>query len=126
MSAEEKRELDAWIAEHVMGHRRRNRNGRDEMEFPLDDGTTKWIGPSLWPNYTTNDADAMAVLKVCAKKRTAHWDKYCPDVTLSISSPRPEWDNKWIIMSDAEGTITAEADTLPEAICLFSKKLHGG
>lgn len=129
MSAEERRELVVFITERVMGLTRRPETAQRALlpgEYDIVFENRILLHTSRVFDPITNDADAMAVLKVCAEKRTREWDQYRPDATLVISSPRPEWNNKWIIMSDAEGTITAASDTFPEAIGLFARKLHGG
>jgi len=66
---------------------------------------------------------AFRTLEKCAIKRTEEWNVYRPDATLVIHAPHAAWDNKWLVMSDPEGTISATAETLPLAICLFAKQL---
>lgn len=72
---------------------------------------------------STDPAEAMVVLAKCAQKRAEAWDIHRPDATLVIHAPHPVWDNKWVIMSDAEGTIIATGETLPLAICKFAKEI---
>lgn len=86
-------------------------NGTDEEAWQFQ--------PSSKPAY------AMDVLEKCAVKRTEEWNEYRPDATLVIHAPRKEWNMKWLVASDAEHTVIAEADTLPLAICLFAQKLYG-
>lgn len=101
MSAKEQMELDKFCGEKVMGwltHENWWLNEEGEAERTI----------SSW-NPTTNDADAMAVLKVCAIK-----------CTVLITGTKA---GEWLVSGAGLG---AEAPTLPEAIGLFSKKLHGG
>lgn len=126
MKPKELRELDAWIAENVMGKKAISRDGQRPTKGTEDDYFVReWIHISgSLPRYTTDPASAMLVLEKCAEKRTAEgYDVYRPDATLCVSAPHPDWENKWVIMSDASGTSVAEAGTFPLAICLFAKQL---
>lgn len=123
-------ELDAWIAEHVMGWRwllitATDKLGSDQW-YQLIHPDEKW--PNRWqiqqvdgpdgkhPDYTdlscfkptTDPAAAMQVLEKCvAARKNIHikWGDRCYCV----------WD----------GWFEAFAPTLPLAICLFAKKLYG-
>lgn len=108
MKTEQLQELDAWIAEHVMGWVKSK-----ECDYG-------WITPVgkmklETENYTTDPAAAMEVLRKCAFKR---------DLIISCTA------SEWIISDDLPETeiqdfVTnrVEAGTLELAICLFSKKL---
>jgi len=104
MNETEQRELDAWIAENVMGW--------DLGESKPGHGWP-WFGEFGFgdeqekiPHYTTDPAAAMEVLKKCSEETyiTTRRHKRC-------------WS-----MSGSNG-MTIEAETLELAICLFAKKL---
>lgn len=109
MSDQDKRELDAWIAEHVMGWKRGPQWGN---------GNGEWLNGEIpvctWhtaPQFCTNPVAAMALLEKCAKKA----------VSISIV---PQSNGGWIIYAHGIDTNMVEADDLPLAICLFAKKLY--
>lgn len=110
MSAKEQMELDKFCAEKVMGwltHENWWLNEEGEAERTI----------SNW-NPTTNDADAMAVWKACLAKVS------CREIRQYQST---EEDGSKVFCIYLEGRREViMAPTLPEAICLFSKKLHGG
>lgn len=130
-TTKEDRELDAWIAEHVMGWRLRGhipsyweRDASDEICFlgevgNQDDECLEWR-PSQYP------AQAMEVLAKCAVELS-------PDGggrAIAI-----EWQGdvqeSWMVCETDVVGIQAEAPTLPLAIAkfaksLFSKKAEGG
>jgi hypothetical protein len=129
MSSAELRELDAWIAKHVMGCELEK-----EIGFRYNDGTESW-GNS--PEYTvqkfnkyksegiadcllerpntyefqpsTDPAAAMMVLEKCGTKTEPHECMYMGMI-----------DGEWIVGHSA---VEASASTLPLAICLFAKQL---
>lgn len=118
----ENKELDAWIAEHVMGWKFIDRRAAGYGDGPVVYETGDPNNPTYQGFYPSADSDAaMQVLEKCIQKRTESWDVHRPDATLVIHGPHKEWDNNWVIGSDAELTITAQAKTLPLAICLFAK-----
>lgn len=130
MNEKELRELDAWVGTTLFGYVRikkvpdptDNRQISGSLYSPQ--GITHDCNQESYiPSYSNNPSDAMDVLEVCAKKRTESWSEYRPDATLIIHAPREEWENQWIVASDAECSIEAKGDTLPLAICLFAKKL---
>jgi len=116
MNQQELRELDAWIAEHVFGWWRPIPT-KDIWKTPANDVV---MGA---PHYTTDPTPAMQVLEKCAEKCTEKWDQYRPEAQLCIFSPRPEWENEWVVQSDPESTIAAQAQTLPLAVAKFAKLL---
>lgn len=131
MTDQEKRELDAWISEHVMGwHRMTFDNGfpgaaRNQLvpeKFRADQYRKHGWRDGIelldtFPKFTTDPAAAMAVLKKCAERcdaeiclRAGKWivTGYC------LSDVKPgqlDWD--------------VAAPTLELAICLYAKKLFG-
>ena len=139
MTTQELRELDAWIAEHVMGFKWGHfgfiKNGLPDFErepiyllppsrfdvhsgnanpFPrdrVDDWKTRG-SDSLIPKYTTDPAAAMSVLEKCAEKSDG-----AVEVVKAIKG-------KWGL---CDGSTTKRgfqwADTLPIAICLFAREL---
>lgn len=136
------RELDAFIAEHVFGWK--------WFAFkPVTPNTRRWtvlLEPAAWQkrkggkvvfaphkdderdigsieHYTTDPAAAMMVLERCAVKLAERF------VTMSryglvIFSPRGPIRH-WTIR-DEDKDIVANGETLPLAICKFSKQLFGG
>lgn len=115
---QELRELDAWIAEHVMGWKARKLNRRDLINHlmppqSITDGFGKYDADPMFqtnvtgvPNYTTEPAAAMEVLKKCMDMAV---------VTL-FEKAKGGYEVRWQQMS-------ASAETLELAICLFAKKL---
>jgi hypothetical protein len=113
MSKKEHQELNQWIAEHVMGWRDFKTGvygaGAPERE-PTLHGTppTRKSGTFSIPNYTTDPAAAMEVLKKCAEK-----------TKVSIFNHRA---GGWQIES-SNGMWFDEIETLELAIALFAKNL---
>lgn len=124
----ELRELDAWIAEHVMGYRWFAYEGGKsnrfcDLQIPSDwqarhggiqcesslEGYERDIGGV--PKYTTNPADAMAVLEKCCAETMQEDCVY-------IGKTESEW-----IVGHTTRNFEEVADTLPMAICLFAKQL---
>lgn len=109
MSEKELRELDAWIAEHVMGWVRASEieNAREGKSF-FAGQTRTWarIGKPFSP--TTDPAAAMQVMERCI-----HTD----DVVIYKTV-----NEKYGVRSDITD-MAIDAETLPLAICLFAKKL---
>lgn len=104
----ELRELDALIAEHVMGYKRHG----DKIDLPIAfDGGIKRCGLDLIQNYSTDPAAAMAVLEKCAEKTESSECLY-----LGIVG------KEWVVGLESM-QIEAVAHTLPMAICLFAKKI---
>lgn len=121
------RELDAWIAEHVMGFEERpcyRGSARIEgMTFYVANGRSVTgeasKGNHQFPKYTTDPAAAMEVLKKCAEE--------C-DMPIEIDRKRDKKTGNWRIESGtmAQGLLAIappECNTLELAICLFAKKL---
>jgi hypothetical protein len=153
MNEKEMRELDAWIAENVLGYRRTDnpddyttdnttlfwhRNEANYRESVLigkaytHSGLTKQYGKEMfshsWTHYcpTTDSAAALEVLKKCAEKM--------PNAIVGIGSPMGKADVISTLPKTAQGWVVgaigfrtnafdAEAPTLELAICLFAKKL---
>lgn len=98
MNEKEMRELDAWIAEHVMGL---------SMEEQFGNPDNPIRGTITPPNYTTNPAAAMLVLEKCLTMADELEIRLCYDCEYKVF----DWSK------------AAKAETLPLAICLFAKKL---
>jgi Phage ABA sandwich domain len=126
MTPTEQRELDAWIAEHVMGYRwtKIERRGKTNHLFPseqfrFEPAVDNFNDNGGAPSFTTDPAAAMEVLKRCADKVTAEFG------SLDIDGQ----GNSWLISAQMRGEFAAdvehetEAKTLELAICLFAKKL---
>lgn len=118
----ELRELDAWIAEHVMGFEWRAFNHRDKISYLTSPTDLKRdeLRRSLWlpdPDYardissafrySTDPAAAIEVLKRCAEK--------VAPVSIRIYHNPAGWH-----VGIAEFEI---APTLEESICRFAKEL---
>lgn len=123
MTGKELRELDAFIAEHVMGYEWWLFHGKP----PSKDKWCTLCKPGTWqpgqgglhvdyphkddekdfgcvPRYTTDPAEAFLVLDLCQQK------------TSVIISRNRVWEQKI-------GGKSAEAETLALAICLFARKV---
>jgi hypothetical protein len=136
MNEKEMRELDAWIAEHVMGWK--------WFAFPpVTDGTRKWtilLKTSSWqrrqggkqvsaphkndeidigsvPQYTTDPAAAMEVLRKIGEEMGGR------TYGLRIHGPSAEFKVHFWTVTDDEFDVEANAPTLELAICLFAKQL---
>ena len=123
----ELRELDAWIAEHVMGWRRvqsAESHRTEEIVSRVEgDGLCSFNEPwqpqpggvffQQWRYFipTTDPAAAMMVLEKCAKKQA---------VNVWYSTVHKQW-----AAADSGCFHTQYAETLPLAICMFAKKLYG-
>lgn len=115
MTDTEKRELDAWIAERVMGWKLDkmiwwSRNDIDKTQ------SIAWEGDF---RPTTDPAATMEVLKRCAEKL---------EVINSSIALGQQFDELvedrlfWFVSHERTKEVT-EAETLELAICLFAKKL---
>ena len=121
MTDKELRELDAWIAEHVMGWITECHEDR-VLFFPPDLDTEKkrrkWSYGISINRYTTDPAAAMMVLEKCIM--------YLSDKFGSVDL---DHHGKFEIAAMMRGEYAADtendvdAETLPLAICLFAKKL---
>ena len=115
----ELRDLDLWIAEHVMAYTRGHPGGCAKEYWQPPPYKFGVIPVEKVPKFTTNPADAMAVLEKCAEKCT---------VTIECAkNASGDWQ-AMVSRLNQEGRKTVEdfckvADTLPLAICLFSKKI---
>jgi hypothetical protein len=108
MSANDMRELDAWIAEKVMEFK--IKNGRCWVTRPVLKSLTKVAHVEVdfeIEHYTTDPAAAMEVWKKCAEKQT----------TISIQKSKSGWR---VVSMDSH---SFGCETLELAICLFAKKL---
>ena len=113
MTTKELRELDAWIAEHIM------RFKPSRHKFPQ----RLWVGVG-WNHEpfepTTDSTAAMEVLKRCVE---------CGKIKgqFNIVIYRPESNGPWACGMKAafghQNVGTELAETLELAICLFAKKL---
>lgn len=103
---QELRELDAWIAEHVMGYKQDDRNHK---RWWIDGETTVTFRP------TTESRDAFAVLEKCAEQ-----------CTVTVESSGKHWT---VCRLNLEGSGDYVEDfckcdvTLPFAIARFARKL---
>lgn len=120
MNDRELRELDAWVAEHVMGWTdlelyQPPSEFMEEQQPPFFRGMNKMC--LLWqsiPNCSTDPAAAMQVLEKCTK----NCSKDCK--TISV---RENGEGYMVFARDSYYREVAEAETLPLAICLFAKQL---
>ncbi len=111
MTPTELRELDAWIAEHVMGWKisQAGNSGKNQS------GQWKSI-----PIYTTDPAAALEVLKKCYEKI---WSDN-PIITKCQHFKIEIWNNGlWVVQQSEKIETSIESETLELAICLFAKKL---
>lgn len=116
----ELRELDAWIAEHVMGKRvfhAASSKGSDWWWNPYDQcvmtSPSEWSGTERRSFKPTEYADdAMAVLKKCAEK-VSPW-------AIQLFCPRADMSEGWTLT--CPGIVVYET-TLELAICRFAQKL---
>ena len=117
MTQQELRELDAWIAEKVMGWKPfvSGKTSSIKGTFWLDSEHKVVASPEFqWTRFdpTTDRAAAMQVLEKCADRVGVRIDRY--------NGRAP---NVWYIRATDGRLAEAEAPTLPIAICLFAKKL---
>jgi len=109
MTANEMRELDAWIAEHVMGWK----NDVENSGYYFAGNHTKMIDAHDW-QPTTDPNNAVQVLKRCAEKA---WED------MQLICIRPMGKDGWgVFMRDYVNQM-AIAAIFELAICLFAKKL---
>ena len=127
MNTQELRELDAWIAEHVMGFVRWNFNNQHDKFNYLEKSKERqcnirrkgWIDGNrlldTFPRYSTDPAAAMDVLQKCCQSTAfpvqvgVKIDGFYCGENLTLNECAKE----------------AGHPTLPLAICLFAKKLFG-
>lgn len=121
-SEKELRELDAWIAEHVMGWRRINDIQRlsKSGEFFLHAAEGPFVHERQ--NYikkfspTTDPAAAMMVLEKCLSSDNL-------TMPIEIDRKRHKGGRFRIETGVISNSILAIEDTLPLAICRFAKQL---
>ena len=123
MNAQELRELDAWIAENVIGNPQRRirvTDGRKLVRYEfLKVGTN-----DICPTYTTDPAAAMEVLRKCAEKMDAGIVGIGSPMGGPVASTIPKLKQGWVVGKIGRPTnFDCEAATLELAICLFAKKL---
>ncbi len=149
MSETEHKELNAWIAENVMGYSEpielaRGRSPKSakrwdkfyknhppsEYHSPVYDCYVDRSGQKIYcgkpfqiylaGHYTTDPAAAMEVLKKCSIKL---WDEN-PIITKCQHFKVEIWNNgAWVVMQSEKREMFCEAETLELSICLFAKKL---
>lgn len=129
MNDKELKELDAWIAEHVMGAKWESGKKSDrmilagEIIFMRDKNELRAIGYGIKFSPTTDPAAAMQVLEKCAEGGLNKGD-----FKLPVSIFR-RGDLQWVVCENTEGEeftrdyVVVEATTIPLAICLFAKQL---
>jgi hypothetical protein len=122
----ELRELDAYIAQHLMGWKRTDKpdnwTAEKVVQFYIKpDGacivSTPWTSsaypPNVWAHSwsaytpTTDPAAAMQVLEKCADE--------------CLVQIRRQSDQSWCVWGD---TVDSNGETIPLAIALFAKALH--
>jgi hypothetical protein len=137
MNDKQLRELDAWIAENVMGEQPAFTVMKDGYYYrPQACGYTKdiqkaWrctktvaeselvcgeimnVVPIPPLKYTTDPAAAMMVLEKCG-------EKISPKRILVWKLSPPNFKHCWFVCTTEK---RGEAETLPLAICLFAKQL---
>lgn len=119
MTDKEMRELDAWIAEHVMGWRLSTRGGSWRSTDPgwIDSENELQRIQENW-KPSTDPAAALEVLKKCADKS---------DMPIEIDRKRDNggpWRVETGVLSQGLVAIAPrDQNTLELAICLFAKKL---
>jgi hypothetical protein len=130
VSETELRELDAWIAENVMGWELAKDEYHARMSlsksYCISSDKTVCFGHqgqfSLF-KPTTNPAAAMELLKKCGEQGILKGE-----FKLPVSIFR-RGDLQWVVSENCEDApehefyIVVEAETLELAICLFAKKL---
>ncbi len=104
MNEKELRELDAWIAEHVMGYE----NDVIYKQFYIHPDHPNGINKSDC-KFSTDRAAALQVLEKCAEKLDDP-DKFNPGIKITKCG-----DGWWF---DSQ-----KYETLPLGICMFAKKL---
>jgi len=120
MTTQELRELDAWIAEHVMGwadvHMRQSGLvgyapcEPRKVRTATGDGVSTTAAFTSEVPYYTDSADAMDVLKKCA-------EKHQHDIAIGTAGP-----TDWRVWAGELNGATY-ASSLELAICLFAKQL---
>lgn len=139
MNEKELRELDAWIAEHVMGWKRIGRSsGKYRACFRTQSGGEFYTGRERMPiayecDHPENEmfapskdpAAAMQVLEKCAEKMTNGIVAIAsPMGNQSVASTIPKTTQGWVVgMIGRPSNFDVEAETLTLAICRFAKKL---
>jgi len=114
MTIKQLRELDAWIAEHVMGWKQSN---SDFCQLVTQSG--EQVGEPVCDPWspTTNPAAAMAVWQSCLEKvSTKSIETY-----IGVDESPEYRPVVCITMKEMKNTVMA--DTLPLAICLFAKEI---
>lgn len=113
MNDQELRELDAWIAEHVMGWTKWEGSGWLHAGC-MDANGIKWLsgGYEIEFQPTIDSGQSMDVLKRCGERMP----------NFHIGAPQGSSLKNWMITWNYDEN-TVESETLELAICLFSKQL---
>ena len=115
MTTKEQRELDAWIAENVMGLKVKWQKTFLQIDpwiiHPIKNGYTQ----EICRQYTLDPAAAMEVLKKCVLR--------LGDTKFTIEFAASLWFVESYDSLNDSVEKTARAKTLELAICLFAKKL---
>lgn len=118
MSDIEMRELDAWIAENVMG--KMISFGAVVYWHQLPSGEPKEIQDGPIDYYTSDPAAAMQVLEKCSEKMFSD----CQDTNMCISKSVDGWIVDQITTGEDYGSlISSVGETIPITIALFAKQL---
>lgn len=151
------RKLDAWIAENIFGYRWGHYGHVDDKTGLPEIGWREWIylseperfsmpswhpmprekvdawinkGVDSYPNYTTDAAAAIEVLKYCMK----HLDRLTGRTDFQIVTLYDEGNKSpYVVVTDSQHDADdpihvancASAETLELAICRFARKLCG-
>lgn len=130
MKEQELRELDAWIAEHVMGVNLKEASWycprcRESVEpikvthgerHDIRAGGCGEFVHCDFPAYTTDPASAMEVLKKCIERDKTNDSSYQLNFSYR-DKPHP------FGYEICCGDFCEDADTLEQTICLFAKNL---
>lgn len=116
MTTQELRELDAWIAEHVMGWKITKYHCCGEQVERLKPSSGDLHANIRNYSPTTDPSAAMDVLKKCSQMKfdvsINHFDAKNLNLLIGLK--------EWSVLTIG---FEAQAETLELAICLFAKKL---
>jgi hypothetical protein len=109
------RELDALVAEKVMGWR----DVSDGYGTPPE--ATLWEAIHIIPHYST---DIAAAWQVVERMRDQGWTSHYTDLSLDSREPWHSWHFTGTTPPNGP-TLSAQASTVPHAICLAALRAVG-
>lgn len=113
MNEKELRELDAWVAQHVLSKKVSGDYSEVLLNTMYESGRHPMLGDNLLRKYTKDLAAASEVLEAC----------FLVESCIEIWNQGETGGEGWTLIASRGDMTSASAETFPLAICLFAKKM---